>query len=224
MAVTPAYIQKFLKEDMPFVLIDLRDKGKAEKEHLPDAVNIPFNTLKDYKDKFPTHKKAPIIVYAESDDLAIKGFEIIRSWGYENTAYLPGGVTAWKQTGGKVVAHALKKEIVYVPKPKPGSFPVEEFKKLVAAPVMSDKYFILDVREADEYATGAFKFAKNIPLSQLEGRSNEIPKDKEIIVYCATGVRSEMAYNILKKAGFKVSFVDAKIEFENGKYQILSNQ
>ncbi len=209
---------------MPFVLIDLREKKVAEKEHLPNAINIPLKELEKYKDKFPTHKKAPIIVYADSDELAIKGFNIVRNWGYEHTAYLPGGISAWKQAGGQILAGALKKEIVYVPKPKPGSFPVEEFKKLVASPEMSDKYFIIDVRETDEYATGAFKYAKNIPLSQLEGSLNEIPKDKEIILYCATGVRSEMAYNTLKKAGFKVYFVDAKIEFQNGKYEIISNQ
>ncbi|MEZ0343505.1 MAG: rhodanese-like domain-containing protein [Caldimicrobium sp.] len=209
---------------MPFVLIDLRDKKTAEKEHLPNAVNIPLEDLEKWKDKFPTHKKAPIILYAEDDEKAIKGFTLVRSWGYINAAYLPGGVSSWKQAGGQVLSKAFKKEIVYVPKPKPGSFPVEEFKKIALSQEMSDKYFILDVREADEYAQGAFKFAKNIPLSQLEDRLNEIPKEKEILVHCATGVRAEMAYNTLKKAGFKVYFIDAKIEFQNGKVNIIPNE
>ncbi|MGC8872390.1 MAG: rhodanese-like domain-containing protein [Caldimicrobium sp.] len=89
---------------------------------------------------------------------------------------------------------------------------------------MPDNYSLLDVREADEFAAGAFKHAKNIPLSELENRLNEIPKDKVILVYCATGVRSEMAYNLLKKAGYKVHFIDAKIEFENGKVNIIPNE
>lgn len=222
-AISPDYIKKLIKEDMPFILVDLRNKDIAQKEHLPKAINIPLEELNKWKDKFPAHKKAPIFLYADDDEKALKAFHIVRNWGYENTAYLPGGISSWKKAGGEVLSKALQKEIVYVPKPKPGSFPVEEFKKLVFSTQMPDKYFILDVREADEVATGSLKFAKNIPLSQLEDRLNEIPKEKEIIVHCVTGVRAEMAYNTLKKAGFKVYFVDAKIEFQNGKVHIIPN-
>ena len=89
---------------------------------------------------------------------------------------------------------------------------------------MPNNYFLFDVKEPDEFAEGAFKYAKNIPLSELENRLNEIPKDKVILIYCATGVRSERAYNLLKKAGYKVHFIDAKIEFENGKVNIIPKE
>jgi rhodanese-related sulfurtransferase len=209
-----------MEKEMPFVLIDVRPRDLAEKEHLPGAVNIPLSELEKAKREFPEKKNAPIYVYCAKDENAIKAIQIIQKWGYTNVAFIPGGVESWKKAGGKVESGKLAKKIVYVPKPRPGTFSVEEFVKLVKSPTMPDKYFILDVREPDEVQQGAFKFAKNIPLGELEGRLNEIPKDKVILVHCATGVRAEMAYNILKRAGFNVYYVNANIEFEGDKFKI----
>lgn len=215
--ISPQQLKSSIEKDMSFILIDLRDSKEAEKEHLPQAVNIPLSELPKYRDKFPEKKKAPIYLYGLPEEDLIKAFNIIRSWGYENTAYLKDALSAWKKLGAKTETHNLKKEILYIPKPKPGSFNIEEFKKLVSSAELPDNYFIIDVREPDEVQAGTFKFAKNIPLGEISNRLNEIPKDKIIILFCATGVRSEMAYNTLKNAGYKAYFIDANISFENGK-------
>jgi rhodanese-related sulfurtransferase len=219
-AVSPKHIFSEMEKEMPFVLIDVRLRDLAEKEHLPGAVNIPLSELEKAKGEFPEKKNAPIYVYCAKDENAIKAIQTIQKWGYTNVAFIPGGVESWKKAGGKVESGKLAKKIVYVPMPRPGTFSVEEFVKLVKSSTMPDKYFILDVREPDEVQQGAFKFAKNIPLGELEGRLNEIPKDKVILVHCATGVRAEMAYNVLKRAGFNVYYVNANIEFEGDKFKI----
>jgi rhodanese-related sulfurtransferase len=64
---------------MPYIAIDLRDRKTAEKEHLPNAVNIPLKELEKYKEKFPPYPKAPIILYADKDEEALEGFKIVRS-------------------------------------------------------------------------------------------------------------------------------------------------
>lgn len=63
---------------------------------------------------------------------------------------------------------------------------------------------IVDVREADEYASGHLPDAKNIPVAKLADRIGELEKfkDKPIIVCCATGMRSNKACAELKKHGF----------------------
>lgn len=43
---------------------------------------------------------------------------------------------------------------------------------------------LLDVRPEDEYAAGHLPGALNIPLSELERRLTDIPKDREVIAYC----------------------------------------
>ncbi len=63
-------------------------------------------------------------------------------------------------------------------------------------------YFILDVRNLDEYAEGHLEGAGLIPVSELEGRLDELPEDKPIIVYCKSGGRSANAAKILTENGF----------------------
>ena len=62
--------------------------------------------------------------------------------------------------------------------------------------------YILDVRERGEYDRGHIKGAINIPLSELRGRINEIPRDKPVYVHCRTGQRSYNAVLALQNLGF----------------------
>jgi rhodanese-related sulfurtransferase len=60
----------------------------------------------------------------------------------------------------------------------------------------------VDVRNPPELQDGFAPFAINIPLNELKQRMNELPKDKDLLVYCRSGRRSELATNALMKAGF----------------------
>jgi NADPH-dependent 2,4-dienoyl-CoA reductase/sulfur reductase-like enzyme/rhodanese-related sulfurtransferase len=62
--------------------------------------------------------------------------------------------------------------------------------------------YILDVREKVEYERAHIKGAKNIPLSELRSRFNEIPKDEDVYVHCRTGQRSYNAVLALQQLGF----------------------
>ena len=42
--------------------------------------------------------------------------------------------------------------------------------------------------------------AINIPVDQMASRANEIPNDKDVLLYCPSGVRAEMARNILAQS------------------------
>lgn len=61
----------------------------------------------------------------------------------------------------------------------------------------------IDVRSAAEFAQGNAPTSKNIPLQEFSKRVGEIPKDKPIILCCASGGRSGMAKMLLEKEGFK---------------------
>lgn len=63
---------------------------------------------------------------------------------------------------------------------------------------------ILDVREELELIGGKFNNSINIPLSELRKRYNELPKDKEILTYCAVGLRGYIASRFLSQKGYKV--------------------
>lgn len=67
-----------------------------------------------------------------------------------------------------------------------------------------EKQIILDVREELELIGGKFENSINIPLSQLRKRFSELPKDKEILTYCAVGLRGYIASRFLISKGYKV--------------------
>jgi len=64
--------------------------------------------------------------------------------------------------------------------------------------------FLLDVRQPEELAAENVPEAVNIPLPALRSRLEELPRDKEINVFCRSAQRSYYATRILLQNGFKV--------------------
>ncbi|WP_447471134.1 FAD-dependent oxidoreductase [Vibrio harveyi] len=70
---------------------------------------------------------------------------------------------------------------------------------------LSEDQVLLDVRNPGELeSVGFIDGAINIPVDQLRQRMNELPKDKEIVIYCQVGLRGNVAYRQLVNSGFKV--------------------
>ncbi|WP_026970264.1 FAD-dependent oxidoreductase [Aliagarivorans marinus] len=69
---------------------------------------------------------------------------------------------------------------------------------------LSDDQLLLDVRNPGELdSQGFIDGAINIPVDQLRERMDELPKDKEIIIYCQVGLRGNVAYRQLVNRGYK---------------------
>ena len=76
--------------------------------------------------------------------------------------------------------------------------PKEDLHQLVATGAR-----LLDVRTREEFAAGHLRGALNIPVVELGDRLAEVgPRDQPVVVYCASGVRSAHAADLLKRAGF----------------------
>jgi rhodanese-related sulfurtransferase len=62
---------------------------------------------------------------------------------------------------------------------------------------------LVDVRSPGEFASGHLPGALNIPVGELASRTNEVgAKDRPVVVYCRSGVRSASAAGLLKGARF----------------------
>jgi phage shock protein E len=61
---------------------------------------------------------------------------------------------------------------------------------------------VIDVRSPDEFRRGAWPGAVNIPLASLASRVAELPRDRPVVLYCASGARSGAAAGLLRRAGF----------------------
>jgi hydroxyacylglutathione hydrolase len=60
---------------------------------------------------------------------------------------------------------------------------------------------VLDVRAEQEGREQHIGYSVNIPVSHLEERINEVTRDRQIVVHCATGYRSSIAASLLGKHG-----------------------
>lgn len=64
------------------------------------------------------------------------------------------------------------------------------------------KLFVLDVRTPEEFAQGHVPGAVNIPHDQVSAHLGDIPKDKDVVLYCRSGRRAGMAAEVLKANGY----------------------
>ena len=62
---------------------------------------------------------------------------------------------------------------------------------------------LIDVREPNEFNNGHILGARNIPLSQMKMRMQELRSDKPVYLYCQSGTRSGRAAQFLYKRGFR---------------------
>jgi len=217
---------QFLKEawidkDIPHVLIDVRPAKDAEAGFIKGAVSIAAADIEKSLAKFPAKdKKAPIMIYDQKGDAdAVRAAKTLITAGYAPVDVVSGGFDAWKSAGYPVQTGKLADKIVYVPKPRPGEIAIDDFKKIASA-IPADT-LLIDVRSKDEAAEGMIKGARVVPDAEILDRLTELSKDKKIITYCNTGVQAEMAYHKLKEKGYNVSFLNAKVTFDDkGNYTI----
>jgi rhodanese-related sulfurtransferase len=66
----------------------------------------------------------------------------------------------------------------------------------------SDDFMLLDIRSAGELAQGVLPNAEHMPMHLIPVRLSELPKDKDVILYCHSGARSYHACAYLEQQGF----------------------
>lgn len=74
-----------------------------------------------------------------------------------------------------------------------------------------EAFLLLDVRTPAEHASQAIEGSYLIPVQELAHRVAELPRGKEIVVYCRIGNRSAFATAYLARLGFKVKNLEGGI-------------
>ena len=220
----PHLKEAWIDKQIPHVLVDARPASTAAEGAIPGAVSVPPSRVRAAVAGFPAPKlKAPIIVYdGDGGKSALDVARVIKESGQPNVTVISGGIDAWKNAKNAVVTGALPTQVAYVPKPRPGSIPNDEFVTLAKATPAD--VLILDVRNPDEANAGMIKGALLIPDEDLQARIGEVPKTKRIITHCSTGVRAEMAYHKLKAAGYNVGFLYAVLDVKkDGTFKVTAN-
>ena len=79
-----------------------------------------------------------------------------------------------------------------------GALPLADWKEL-----LPNSAVLLDVRDPDEFEEGHIPGAINLPLNKLRDRLHELPRDRELWLYCRVGQRGYYAARLLMQHGFQ---------------------
>ncbi len=223
-----AWLAKNLNQQT--VILDVRDTRASSAAHIQGAVALPVADIQSMTRRFIAQKtvpelpgvtdmRAPVVIYADSHTSreALLAYKELRDWGYSGATILSRGFAGWQQASLPIAQGPAAKEIVYRKKLSPGAIAPDEF---VALEKNREGVYFIDVRSDSEVATGMLRDARHIPLEKLEDAASDLPGDREIIIYCANGIRAEMAYETLGNMGVKARFLNETISIDNsGNYR-----
>lgn len=161
-------------DERSLLIVDVRTPEEFRGGAYPDAVNIPLDELMDRLSEFGSHASREIVVYCASGARSAYAQRMLMQAGYENVS-----------NGGGLAAMMSRRSAK------------------VSVPETANTPLIVDVRTPEEFRTGAFPGAVNIPLDELQVRVNELgSKSREITLYCASGARSAYGQRGLMQMGF----------------------
>ncbi|MBU1686760.1 MAG: hypothetical protein KJ589_05360 [Proteobacteria bacterium] len=209
------WLKSAIKNGTPHVLIDLRSEIQATRSHLPGSVNLTPANFRSGKTSFPEEKNAPIILYGPERK---KVAATLIDRGYRAVTILPVSFETWQAAGYPVETGPTRRNLVYHPQPKSGTISVEEFARGTHGKPVDKLY--LDVRNPEEFAAGSIPEALNFPVDRIGRLLAEIPAGQELILFCASGTRAEMAHTILDRAGRRNRYLNATVNFKNGAIEI----
>lgn len=170
------------------------------------TIQLSLDELKGDKGKAilgQLSKNAPLVVIGRDGMDAVNAtLEELRELDFRRLAYLP--LSAWKD---KLALAPAVAAVTWAPVYGPGQVSPKKFEEAVASGQV-----IVDVRPAADFARGHFKGAVNLPIEEMEKDYAKIPKDKPVFVNCATGAKSQKAFDILGRKGYaNINYLDAEI-------------
>jgi NADPH-dependent 2,4-dienoyl-CoA reductase/sulfur reductase-like enzyme/rhodanese-related sulfurtransferase len=168
----------------------------------------------DHATYYPGAQSISLKLLFEPEDGRILGAQAVGAAGVDKRM----DVIAMAQRGGLTVFDLEDVELCYAP-PFGSAKDAVNMAGFVASNVLrgdvelwepeelgtlSEGQLLLDVRTFQEHALGSIPGATCAPVDELRDRLEDLPKDKELLVFCQVGLRGYVAARLLTQHGFKV--------------------
>ncbi len=200
-SVTVTELDAFIEVKNP-VFVDVRDVFAFEKSHINGAVHIPLELLAEQIENIPAGR--PVIVYDETGKKGHQALRTLLGADFKDVTNVSGGHTSLQRQARTVGFKHIQVNLLPVELKSldEETSKVEEKTTEKAEDINSP--IVVDVRTPEEYETGAYPNAVNIPLDEIKERLEEFGDnaDREIVVYCASGGRSAYAQRLLMQVGY----------------------
>jgi len=200
-SVTVSELDDYVESKNP-VFVDVRDVFAFEKSHIEGAIHLPLELLSQKLNSLPTDRS--IIVYCEMGKKAHQALRTLVGAGFKDVTNVSGGHTSLQSHARAMGFKNIKLELLPVISKSLTKEVEKEEQKTESKKAADNGTLIVDVRTVQEFNTGAYPGALNIPLDDVMQRRNEFGDDlgREIVVYCASGGRSAYAQRQLMQLGY----------------------
>ena len=170
-------------------VLDLRNRKLYSRSHLVGTINAELrDDLANYVGWFVPFGTALILIGETSEEIA-EAQRMLARIGYD-----------------RLRGQALAGELAWDGHDRERSLKLARFTELAATD--ADARVVLDVRDGWEWESGHHPDAVHIPFHELRDRLDEVPRDRPVWVYCATGARATFAVSLLEQAGIDAVLVD----------------
>lgn len=178
-----------IKAGQALQIVDVRERAEYKSGHLPQAVLIPLDELRERAGELDPSKET--VVYCR---VGLRGYlasRILQQRGFRQVLNLTGGILSCPPAlGTESNGSGIKRD---------GSeASVQELKSAVEG----GSALALDLREPDEYRYQRIAGTQNVPLSALDREMGRLPKDRKLLIFCQTGTRTAEAFHTLRSHGF----------------------
>lgn len=171
-------------------LVDIRGPGETAAGRLQGAREIPLAVLTDSLTGLD--RTRPVVVYCASGYRSQVAATAMVDAGFADVSDLLGGFSAWESAGLPVAHGDAAASVDSVPEVAPRA----------AEAIVDAGGLLLDVREPDEWRSGRAPAATLMPMGQVRGRVDELPREGRIVVVCRSGGRSAVVTEALRAQGF----------------------
>jgi len=204
-SVTVSELDSFVEGKNP-VFVDVRDVFAFEKSHIKGAMHLPLELLLQKINSIPTNR--PVIIYDETGKKGHQALRTLLGAGFTEVTNISGGHTSLQRHARAIGFKNLAIDLLAV---ESKSLESSEGSEGIEAKEVSEitgdfsTPIIVDVRTPEEFRSGAYPGAVNIPLDTLMQRYEELGNNgaREITVYCASGARSAYAQRTLMQIGYE---------------------
>ena len=202
-AVLARDLEAFAVEHQPMV-IDLRDPISYRRANLHGSTNLSQNALRDNLDRIPSTQS--ILLISDDGQKGHIALRMLAGSGFEAVHNLSGGYISLERHARAGGFEHLHVELFPVERksaddPHSGvarsGKPAGENQDTLRA----EGPLVIDVRTPAEFAAGAYPGSVNIPLDELH-LTDLGGKDREIVLYCASGARSSYGQRVLQQMGY----------------------
>lgn len=182
---TPFPPKEFAARAKDALVLDTRMELAFGSAHVPGALSIWEKGLPSFAGWFLSYDK-PILLVSETNDVSRSVRYLIRLGFDTIDGFLAGGMLAWHTAG--LASHSVE------------TVTVQELCHLLDR---EEDIWILDVRSEHEVERREIPGAHHIHITQLPECLQEVPNDRQVFIFCGTGLRSMIGASLLRRAGWQ---------------------